>query len=150
MTTIMEVTQMKWKARTQEDRLLKQYWKKFGGVIFTEVSVGRCANRSPRKIDGVRLSGTGLANEIRPNTTGSHEKFKRLVTGANVEVIEVKPTLNRSVIGQAVVGKFLLETDHKATATAIVVCERRNSALQKVCKDNLQVKVWTPRRGFVV
>lgn len=77
-----------------------------------------------------------------------------------MEVIEVAHTygsrahsIGRGVIGQALVGKHLLEMKYpSAKATPIVVCiggKGRDCMLEKVCKEKLGVKVWTTKGGFV-
>lgn len=131
----------KFVARTTEDRLLRSYWQKVGGIIFTQVPV------RDRRLDGVRIPAS-TAGEIRK----FHRiKFNDLVANAEVQVIEIKRILNRSVIGQAIVGKALLEIEYTgAKATAIVVCRDGNTSLQEAC-SRLGVKVWTRKhRDFVV
>jgi hypothetical protein len=140
-----------WKPKTAEDRLLKSYWKNAGGVIYTQVPVGGCRGRMPRRprmIDGVRLhSPTAQIKKFK----GNRAEFSKLIDELNkAEVIEAKVGLNRGVIGQALVGEHLLETKYpESKADPIVVCKRRNRVLQDVCKE-LKIKVWTPRRKFVV
>ncbi len=131
----------KFVARTDEDRLLRSYWKKVRGIIFAQVPV------EGRRVDGVRIS-VSTAGEIRKFNSS---EFRRLVTDQNVEVIEIKMSLNRGVIGQAIVGKVLLEIDYQWTkATAVVVCKEGDDFLQRACRK-LGVRVWTRKhRDFVV
>ncbi len=141
----------KGKRKKREDSLLESYWKYALGTMFKEVPVGECRGRMPRrprKIDGVRLDHP--VAEIKP-FSGNANDFRALIAKVRkAEVVEVKFALNRGVIGQAIVGKYLLEMEYpESKASAIVVCRRRNPALQAVCKE-LKVKVWTPKRKFVV
>src|SRR5215217_2653498 len=90
--------------RTYEDDLLLKYLQKVGGVIFTEVLVGRGGPRrwpdgaKPRRIDAVRI--VSLAPEKMPSgiiTFDKREnahKFEQVVADAKVEVIEVKRSLD--------------------------------------------------------
>jgi hypothetical protein len=131
----------KFVARNFEARLLRSYWQKVGGIIFSQVPV------ATRRLDGVRIPDS-TAGEIR---TFNRTEFNRLVKNAAVEVIEIKRVLNRSVIGQAVVGKALLEIGYRRTeATPVVLCPDGHDQLERACRK-LRVRVWTrKRRDFVV
>ncbi len=139
--------------RTYEDELLLGYWKMVGGAIFTEVLVGKGgtkqwpAGAKPRRIDGVRI--VSHPAEMRPasitvfrrNNAG---EFERLVTGADVEVIEVKRSLDRVVLGQAIIGADLLEMEYEPhVVTQVVVCEDTDPVLEAVC-ERRGIRVWTP------
>jgi hypothetical protein len=97
----------RWKTpdkRSYEDRLLLKYWREVGGVLFTEVPIGRDGPRrwppgaKPRRIDGVRIVAPkpslpdGMYTYVRRENRRTVED---LVAGARVEVIEVKRTLPR-------------------------------------------------------
>src|SRR5215207_8752698 len=84
-----------WKSpskRTYEDRLLLEYWRAFGGLVFTEVPVGRDGRKDwpegakPRRIDGVRIASLGL--EKAPSDIVAFSKrrdarwFERVVANA--------------------------------------------------------------------
>jgi hypothetical protein len=135
--------------RTFEDCLLLEYWRKVGGVIFTEVQVGRDGpqqwppgakpRRNFRRIDGVRI----VAPEPSKLPDGmytfsrreNHRTFEALVTGARVEVIEVKRWLDRIVLGQVIIGGDLLEMDYApAEVDQVVVCEVGDPVLEAVCE----------------
>jgi hypothetical protein len=67
------MTLQNWKPpskRTYEDGLLLRYWQRVGGIIFTEVLVGRGGlqqwpeGAKPRRIDGVRIVSS--ASESMP------------------------------------------------------------------------------------
>lgn len=154
-------------AKNAEERLLKAYWKKEGGILFTQVRVAKFGKRpraTERMIDGVRIVQTPLSKAEIRRFRGNESYFEGLLASAEeVEVIEVPRAhgrvypINRLVIGQAVVGKHLLEMkyqDKAITATPVVVCGRgshaRDQFLERVCRERLGVKVWTPTYGFVV
>ncbi len=93
-----------------EDSFLHRYWKLVGGILYSEVSVVSALNTrkdwpkgsSPRCIDAVRiLPVPGIAASGRIATFGARnaEEFERAVTGACVELVEVKLSLDWYVSG---------------------------------------------------
>ena len=138
----------------KQDTLLKEYRKKVGGVIFTQVSVGaRSRGKVPseyRFIDGVRLVHTRTSTGKTKKFGGNQAEFKKQAKGRIVEAIEVDEDLNRWVIGQAIVGKVMLEIEYGVyAAIPVVVCKVRDIALEQACTV-LGVKVWTPQDSYVV
>jgi hypothetical protein len=142
-----------WKApdkRTYEDGLLLKYWREVGGVLFTEVPIGRDGPRQwppgakPRRIDGVRIVAPTPAFPAGMYTYTRREirsTVEDLIAGARVEVIEVKRSLNRPVLGQVIAGADLLEMEYApAKVDQVVVCEVGDPVLEAVCE----------RRGIVV
>ena len=136
----------------RQDRLLQQYHKALQGVIFTEVAVGEYSRgRVPSKlrfIDGVRVVHTrdssGKLRKFR------EQEFRRKAKGKTVEAIEVDEDLNRWVIGQAIVGKVMLEIEYEVyAAIPVVVCRVWDKSLERACM-RLGVTVWTPRDGFLI
>ena len=130
--------------RSKEDRLLLKYWREVGGVIITEVPIGRGGPRQPRRIDGVRIVAPkpslpdGMYTYVRRENRRTVED---LIAGARVEVIEVKRWLDRPVVGQVIVGADLLEMEYApAEVDQVVVCEVGDPVLEAVCE----------RRGIVV
>jgi hypothetical protein len=136
--------------RSHEDRLLLKYWREVGGVLFTEVPIGRDGPRQwppgakPRRIDGVRIvtptpalpDGMYMFSRRENRST-----VEDLVAGARVEVIEVKRLLDRPVIGQVIAGADVLEMEYApAEVDQVVVCEVGDPVLEAVCE----------RRGIVV
>ncbi len=95
-----------WKApdrRSYEDRLLLKYWREVGGVLFTEVPIGRDGPRQwppgakPRRIDDVRIVAPKPSLPDGMYTYSRRENYRTvedLKSGARVEVIEVKRSLN--------------------------------------------------------
>jgi hypothetical protein len=138
----------------KQDRLLKDYKNAVHGVIFTQVSVGEHSHgrvhSEHRFIDGVRLvhsrDSTGKLKKFAENW----REFGKQVEGKTVEAIEVDECLNRWVIGQAIVGKVMLEIKYKVSAAIpVVVCKERDTSLEQAC-TRLGVAVWTPRHRFLV
>ena len=63
-----------------------------------------------------------------------------------MEVIEVKSSLNRPVIGQAIAGRDLFERDYEPrTIEPVVVCGSGDPALEWVCRRNgIRVEIVDP------
>ena len=138
----------RWKTprkRTFEDKLLLKYWREVGGVIFTEVRVGKGGVRQwpdgsrPRLIDADRIIRT-LRKKMPADIITYHRKsnsdvFAKMVNGAAVEIIEAKRKLNRPVIGQAIVGKDLLHMEYRPTSVRrVIVCGRGDPVLEIICR----------------
>jgi hypothetical protein len=146
-----------WKSpskRTHEDRLLLEYWRAFGGLVFTEVPVGRDGPKDwpegakPRRIDGVRIASLGSerapADIVAFSKRRDAKRFEQIVASAEVEVVEVKRALDRVVLGQVIIGSDLFELEYAPNKIdQIVVCEEGDPALQMVC-DRRGIKVWMP------
>lgn len=121
-----------------EDELLIKYWKKVGGLIFTEVYV------LTRRIDGIRL----LTSSERDIVSYSPAEFlKARFSESSFEIIEVKRSLTRGSIGQVIVGSVLLEMSEykipEENIRKVVVCRNKNIFLEEACKK-LGVDVWIP------
>jgi hypothetical protein len=138
--------------RTHEDQLLLKYWQALGGLIFAEVPVGRDGPKQwpegakPRRIDGVRLASP--KSEKTPSDIVAFSKrrdtntFKRAIAGAEVEVVEVKRSLDRVVLGQVIIGAALLEMEYEPSKIdQVVICEVGDPVLETVC-DRRGIKVW--------
>jgi hypothetical protein len=136
--------------RTNEDQLLLKYWREVGGLIITEVPIGRDGPREwppgakARRIDGVRLVAPprGPSDGIYVFARHTNRRWIELfIAGARVEVIEVKQDLNRPVIGQVIAGADLLEMEYApAQVDPVLVCAVGDPALEAVCE----------RRGIAV
>jgi hypothetical protein len=134
----------------KQDSLLRRYVESVGGVIFTEVAVGERSRHGERRyIDGVRV----VPPDVSPGEVQKlhGEEFRKRIEGKTVEAIEVDYDLNRWVIGQAVVGKHMLEIQYGVhAAIPVVVCKVRDEPLEQACA-RLGVKVWwTRQRRFLV
>jgi hypothetical protein len=121
------------KFMTREDDLILKYLNEGdGGTVFIEVNVGGPPG-APRRIDAVRIPTSD--NKIVTFKKGENQRFKELVTGKRVEVIEVKRKLNRPVIGQSIVGADLLDIGYRPHAIKqVILCESIDPLLEKVCE----------------
>ena len=138
----------------KQDRLLQQYQKAVHGVIFTEVSVGEHSvgrvRGKHRFIDGVRLVHTRNSAGKLKKFGENQQEFRSQAKNKTVEAIEVDEDLNRWVIGQAIVGKVMLEIKYGVyAAIPVVVCRYWDKSLEQAC-TRLGVTVWTPRDGFLL
>jgi hypothetical protein len=129
--------------RSKEDRLLLKYWREVGGLIITEVPIGRDGPREwppgakQGRIDGVRLAAPppSLSDGIHAFGRDSRVMTEILIAGARVEVIEVKQYLNQHVLGQVIAGADLLEMEYApAQVDPVVVCAVGDPALEAVCE----------------
>jgi len=140
--------------RTKEDKLLFKYWERVGGIIFTEVFVGKGGiqkwmgdDAKPRRIDGVRIVSSSKSNGLSEgiitfNKKSNIQEFQQILSTGQVEVIEVKRSLDRVVLGQVIIGADLLEMEyHLTNLKQVVVCEIGDSVLEAVCKKR-NIKVW--------
>ncbi len=118
-----------------------------GGIIFTEVLAGKGGvhewppGSQPRRITGVRIP-TPDHQEIVPfkkNING--QRFKVLVTGKNVKLIEAKRKLSRLAIGQSIVGTDLLTLGYQPSSIQqVILCEIGDPLLEMFCE----------KRGIIV
>lgn len=141
-------------AWTSEDQLLYQYWQDVGGLIVTEVFIGRRGPQGqwpkgtkPHRIDGVRIV-PDPSNEV-PADIATYSKlnageFEEAVTGNKIEVIEVKEKLGRYVIGQVIIGADMMALEYEvAGIDQVIVCEVGDPLLESLCEQR-GMKVWMP------
>jgi hypothetical protein len=131
----------KWTPRTHENRMLLEYWKRVGGRIYTEVPLAGSrgheewtAESTTRRLDAVRFP----ANSHQPGLVSFRQgraEFLEDVEHALAWLIEVKPSINRSAIGQVIVGADLFQLQYGAApAKSVIVCTGGASALEWVCR----------------
>lgn len=66
----------------------------------------------------------------------SQSQLRDIVEDCHVEVIEVKSSLNRPVIGQAIAGRDMFERDYEPrTIEPVVVCGSGDPALEWVAGE---------------
>lgn len=141
----------RWTPDTPENRLLVGYWNDVGGVIVTEVHIGKTgpSNWPPgagsRRLDGLRFRSE-YRDEINTPTAFSQAQLQEIVRDRHVEIIEVKQSLNRPVIGQAIAGRDMFERDYDPrTVEPVVVCGSGDPALEWVCRRNgIRVEIVEP------
>jgi len=138
----------RWVPKRGEDRLLRRYLGKAGGTAYMQVRVGEDEPRGTRRIlDAVRIPAKpGETTRWWKFRSSDADEFWSLASAASkIEIIEVKNQLGPWVIGQAYVGKFLLENEIQSKKTKVkpvIVCrEGADGLLAEVCAD-LDIRVW--------
>src|SRR5215204_2275900 len=123
--------------RSKEDRLLLKYWREVGGLIITEVPIGRDGPREwppgakQGRIDGVRLAAPppSLSDGIHAFTRNTRHNTEILIAGSRVEVIEVKQGLDGEVLGEVSGGAGLRGMEEAGgQVDAVGVCEVGDAA----------------------
>jgi hypothetical protein len=130
-----------WVPRSSEDYLLQGDWQRVGGRVYVEVPIGGsdgpkewAGGSSRRRLDGVRLPGASDPAILR----FSSEAFHQRVRSEPLELIEVKRSLNRPVIGQVIAGRHIYTRQYGGTVVrSVVVCGQSDSALKSVCQDKI-------------
>ena len=103
----------------QENKLLEESCRAFGGRTFAEVPVGRGIYPSARRIDAVRFPSRAR----RELASYNPERFENQLSyaqqdGLELEVIEVTRWMEqRGVFGQVIVGAWLLEKEYGKVRT---------------------------------
>lgn len=128
-----------WQPRSLEDRLLQGYLKCCGGTLHLEVPIGGPGGPgkwppdcTTRRIDAVRV-GFGPGKAVRFGRATS-SAFVAGLADAHVELIEVKGSLNRTAIGQAVAARHMFTRQYgKAPDRVLILCLDSDSALEWVC-----------------
>lgn len=147
----MKPTHLKYNpSKFHEDRLLENYFKEKGGILYTEVRVGMGGVKRyprgarPRRIDAVRLAGGEAA--IVPFNRKSIPDFLQATRDRKIEVIEIKRRLNRPAIGQVIVGAKLMEKEYPdiRRVLMVIVCEIGDPVLEMICRE-LKIRVWKPK-----
>jgi hypothetical protein len=131
-----------WHPRPGEDGWLRRYLdgRDDRGRVYVEVPIGGSAGRA-RRIDAVRFPG--LEGGVRYFDRSS---FDTDVQQHRCEVIEVKRTLNRAVIGQLIVARELAamewSRDPSKQLTLIALVTESDPALEPICqRHGIQVHV---------
>ena len=95
-----------------EDDLLKLYCSEFSGTSFPEVSIGDKdifgKNSTDRRLDIVKIEND-IYKWFRSYNDNKDYFLQLLETNRNIEIIEIKTKLNRTVIGQIIVGEFMFK-----------------------------------------
>jgi hypothetical protein len=87
-------------------------------------------------IDGFRFRSE-YRDGITVQAAFSQSQLRDIVKDRHVEVIEVKSSLNRPVIGQAIAGRDMFERNYEPrTVEPVVVCGSGDPALEWVCRQN--------------
>lgn len=130
-----------WIPKTAEDELLNKYWEKLGGKLLAEVPVGGNHPDLPwshgcttRRLDGVIIKGDDLG---KYRCSHNKEELKNIFEGKDLEIIEVKKSLNRPAIGQVIAGRTMFKEQYGVkNVKGVVICVKGDSALEWVCKQH--------------
>ena len=105
------------------------------GAVHVEVPFGRPSGGTARRLDAVRFSNHD--NRIRRYREDAF--LADLPGGAPIELIEVKPKLNRTVIGQLVAADRLVRREWKLPKRRplrlVAVVAEVDAALALVCEE---------------
>lgn len=139
-----------------EKELLREYGAASGGRIIAEAPVAGDgpdqpwpAGSSSRWLDGLRIPSEFTNRDIGVfrYRSGYRPQLIEDVTAAEVEVIEVKKSLNRPVVGQGLVGADMFRMEyHVAKVTPVIVVGTTDPAIEIVCEKR-GIEVWKSGRG---
>ena len=120
-----------------ESSLFESYCENNTGYIFSEVSIG-CKKifgkySNNRRLDIVRI-GVGLKKE-KLKYSDNKELFQELLYKSNdIEIVEIKTKLNRTVIGQIMVGEYMFKEKFCVKdITKAILYINGDEALEKYC-----------------
>ena len=145
----MSASHPKWEPRSREDHMLRAYLRRVRrggwlGSVHTEVPFGSPSGGTSRRLDAVRFPN--LDNRIRRYREAPF--LADLPGAAPIELIEVKPKLNRTVIGQLVAAELLVrrewELPKRRPLHLVAVVAQVDQALATVC-DDLGIRIETVR-----
>ncbi len=136
----MSIDHPKWEPRSREDWMLRSDLRRERrsgsvGAVPVEVPFGAPSGGTSRRLDAVRF--TRQDNRIRRYRKEPFEADLR--EGGPIELIEVKPKLNRTVIGQLVPAEILVRKEWELTGRRplelVAVVAQVDAALALVCEE---------------
>jgi hypothetical protein len=139
----------RWRPRPREDEWLASYLRRAasGGVTYTEVPIGGGPGSSLRRIDAVRVC-RDQSLDVR---YFDPRRFERDVRGEILEVIEVKESLNRPVVGQLIVARDLIDRQWREVAAVhlVAIVARDDALIHELCSEvyDIRVEVIHPERS---
>ena len=122
------------------DDLLKLYCSEHSGTSFPEVSIGDKnifgKNSTDRRLDIVRIE-----NDIYKwykNYNDNKDYFLKLLKSNRIiEIVEIKTKLNRTVIGQIIVGEYMFKKKFNVkNVTKSILYHIGDDALELFCNEN--------------
>ena len=121
--------------------MLFQYWQQISGRVYTEVPIAGprgdtlwSAASTTRRLDAVRFPGRYGEHGIFPFSRNA-PGFMSDVQTELAWLIEVKPKINRTAIGQVIAGTDLFQKQYSvAPAKLVIVCAGGDAALEWVCE----------------
>lgn len=146
----MSAAHPRWEPRSREDFMLQSYLRRVRragwlGAVHVEVPFGGPSGGTSRRLDAVRFPN--LDNRIRRYR--ERDFVADLPGAAPIELIEVKPKLNRTVIGQLIAAELLVRREwglqKRRPLRLVAVVAEVDKALATVCED-LGIRVERVRR----
>ena len=118
---------------TFEDLLLDEHFKTHPGTAYLELKVGLSSELAhARRIDAVLVPGE--ETQVYGPGDYRHADAVEAIRQRRVHIIEAKRKLNRGVIGQVLVGKYLVERALEPSEVIMdVVCAEENPDLRQFC-----------------
>jgi hypothetical protein len=123
-----------------ENDLLKLYCSEFSGTSFSEVSIGDKIifgnNSTDRRLDIVRFRNDVYKWFFKYNSKKEH--FKNILSADyEIEIVEIKTKLNRTVIGQIIVGEYMFKRKFNINnVTKAILYHEGDDALELFCNEN--------------
>lgn len=123
--------------------MLERYWRLQGGSLYVEVPIGGATERGAwpgactvRRIDAVLVShGAPLSMPVRLSGQTARG-FDQVIQSGPVRLVEVKASLNRGVIGQAIAARHMFKRQYGVAAAHVtILCSAGDAALQWVCEQ---------------
>jgi len=135
------MTTKPWTARTVEDFLLEQYSRTHAGRLYVEVPIGGPGGSGQwpggctiRRLDGVLFLTSEAASIHRYHAAAPI--FEADLRRFSPELIEVKASLNRTAIGQAIAGRRMFERQYGVVPRrTVILCRTSDAALAWVCEQ---------------
>jgi hypothetical protein len=129
-----------WRPRPREDQWLASYLSRTpGGVVYTEVPIGGGPGSALRLIDAVRVCRDQPLDIRYFDTRG----FARDRRAAALEIIEVKESLNRPVVGQLIVARDMIHRlwTHEPSIQFVAVVVRDDTLIHELCSELYDIRV---------
>lgn len=128
----------RWRPRPGEDELLEQHLAGESGAVFVEVPIGGASDSADRFIDAIRI--IDRPSEMRYYHRG---RFARQRADRPLEIIEVKKSLNRTVVGQLIVGRDLVRRGWGGLGDldAVAVVGRDDVRIRRLCEQEYGIRV---------
>jgi hypothetical protein len=125
-----------WSPSTFEDLLLVEHFKTHPGTAYLELKVGLSSGLAgARRIDAVLVPEEAM--QVYGPGDYEHADAVEAIRQRRIHIIEAKRKLGRGVIGQVLVGRYLVE--HALEPSEIImnaVCAEGNPDLEQFCRDN--------------
>ncbi|MGM0409829.1 MAG: hypothetical protein ACQEQF_03620 [Bacillota bacterium] len=126
-----------------EDLLILKYQENHPGKIYKEVFVGKVENKMRRRrIDAILIEGK--RNEVYERGEYKIAEVKNEIKNEKIHILEAKKNLNRNVIGQVEVGKYLIKNDFEPREIIpVALCANTHPDIKKYCKQkNIKAEIY--------